>query len=373
MVEPALASGVGRLVAVDGLRFLAALGVVLFHFTNRENDAWGAPVGEVFPELAGVTVYGALGVPLFFMISGFVILMSVQGKTVSHFVGSRVARLFPAYWAAVLITGLYLLLRRDSPGVGSFDDFGFAGWVANLTMMQPAVGVAHVDGVYWTLWVELKFYVLLGLMLLVGITRNRIIALCVFWPLFAAVASRFDEPLLNQLLEPTYAPFFAIGMLVYLIWKEGASFLVVAILFMNWAFTIVSAYNFFGPQFLTSPSNPHVVAAIFTAFIVVLLAATVGPLSKAAWPWITVAGALTYPLYLLHEELGWGIISSFPQELPRYLVLVIAIVIVLAIAWLINRFVERPLAPLLRRAVARSLAPRPVLPPTAPDPVTPAR
>ena len=90
-----------RLRVLDLLRFCAALAVVMFHFV--ETSAWGTR--RAFPALIDFSMFGVYGVRLFFVISGFVILMSAWGRTSGQFVVSRIARLYPAYWASVVILG----------------------------------------------------------------------------------------------------------------------------------------------------------------------------------------------------------------------------------------------------------------------------
>ncbi|HEX8659294.1 MAG TPA: acyltransferase family protein, partial [Hymenobacter sp.] len=84
-----------RLYEIDLLRFLAALSVVIYHFTffGKRNAQYN-PL--YFDELGEVTRYGYLGVHLFFMISGYVVLLSAQGKTIRQFFLSRISRLYPA-------------------------------------------------------------------------------------------------------------------------------------------------------------------------------------------------------------------------------------------------------------------------------------
>src|SRR4051812_43792526 len=99
-------------VSIDALRGIAALLVMVFHF---EELLYFAPPDR-HPSLDALWAhYGLLGVELFFTISGFVILMSVEGaKSVAHFAVGRIARLYPAYWASVLVMGIYLFEFGDT-------------------------------------------------------------------------------------------------------------------------------------------------------------------------------------------------------------------------------------------------------------------
>jgi peptidoglycan/LPS O-acetylase OafA/YrhL len=86
-----------------------------------------------------------------------------------------------------------------------------------------------------------------------------------------------------------------------------------------------------------------------------VLACSHGPLSRIRWKWLTLAGALTYPLYLVHGQVGFFLIETLQTHLQSYVVLAIATLTSFALAFLIHRFVERPAARPLRRAVDRSL------------------
>lgn len=98
----------GRLAAVDGLRLLAAIAVAAYHFVGTPTpDFWGTDTArdlpDVAPTLHPVSGYGWLGVEAFFLISGFVICMSCWGRSPAQFAVSRLGRLFPVYWAVVLL------------------------------------------------------------------------------------------------------------------------------------------------------------------------------------------------------------------------------------------------------------------------------
>src|SRR5215467_4825559 len=92
-----------RVNEIDLLRFLAALSVVLFHYSFRGYAADSMSLMP-YPPLAPFAKYGGLGVELFFMISGFVILMTAANGSLKGFVASRFVRLYPAFWTCCTIT-----------------------------------------------------------------------------------------------------------------------------------------------------------------------------------------------------------------------------------------------------------------------------
>ncbi|MGL5829138.1 MAG: acyltransferase family protein, partial [Angustibacter sp.] len=295
-----------------------------------------------------VTRYGYLGVDLFFMISGFVILLTAWGSTLPRFVASRVARLFPAYWAGVLLTGGMLL------ATGSLlKDISPIDLIVNLTMMQQSADVPSVDGAYWTLWIELRFYVIIGVFMLLGITRNRVLAFGMLWPVLAMVAHDAGVGVFGTLFLPRQAPLFALGMLLYLCYKDGFDVVVALAMATQLAFSLHYAYVDLSSIGKATGSTAHglVAAGIVLAAFGLIVAAIFGPGRRISWPWLTALGALTYPLYILHEYWGWFIIRITRDSLSPYAAVALATAICLGMAWLVLRFIERPLTPLLRRSV----------------------
>ncbi|MDO9380908.1 MAG: acyltransferase [Nocardioidaceae bacterium] len=347
-----------RLRSLDALRLVAALAVVAFHFTARENVAWGTAVENVFPRVGEITAYGYLGVHVFFLISGFVILMSAWGADVGRFAASRVGRLYPAYWAGVLLTAALILVVRPETA-GSRVDMGVKEVLVNLTMVQRALDVRHVDGVYWTLWVELKFYLLVGLFVWIGITRARVLLVCALWPLLAIIGQLNGVALANDLLQPDYAPLFAIGMLLYLVHREGWSATPLLLIVLNWLVVVQKSDGPYLSSFdgaVAADLNGTVVAAGITLGLLAVVVLTTTRLQHLDARWMTTAGVLTYPLYLVHEEIGWWFISLIRQTgLPVPAVLVLALAAVLLLAAAIHHGIEKPLCSRLRRAVHRSI------------------
>jgi peptidoglycan/LPS O-acetylase OafA/YrhL len=343
-----------RLRALDGLRLLAALMVCMYHFTGKNGEvaaSWDQSPGVMFPTLSRLSTYGSLGVQFFFVISGFVICMSSWGRGLGDFFRSRISRLYPAYWVAVvMVTGAAMLLPVVVRPVRA-DEF-----LVNLTMMQQPLGVPRVLGVCWTLWVELKFYVLFALFVIwKGVTYRRVVLFCVLWTLAGAFARVADNPLTDELVMRDHAPFFIGGLALYLVHRFGSDPLLWGIVGMS--FLLGQRYSVTalwhpgaGGDF---PRSPYVIQGIVLLAFAAVAVVALGWTSWADWRWLTVAGALTYPFYLIHEHLGWFFIRVLHRGLGvgPYATLALAVLGLLGLAWLMHRFVERPLGPRVKRSL----------------------
>ena len=140
-----------RYEELDALRGIAALLVVFFHFTM------GRPEYNTFFKL------GTTGVDLFFVISGFVIFMSLQKISSGFdFVINRVSRLYPTYWASVTFTFILILSFLIYNNRNDLDN-KLIQYLGNLTMFQFYLNFPHriddLDGPYWTLIIEMLFYI----------------------------------------------------------------------------------------------------------------------------------------------------------------------------------------------------------------------
>ena len=345
----------GRIAVIDGLRLVAALMVVGYHYVayDRGTSPWGAAAVATFPGAHLPASYGWLGVDLFFVISGFVICMSAWGRTPGAFFRSRVIRLFPAYWAAVLLTFAVVSLWPVVRG-----PVGFSDALLNLTMLQEPLGVRSVDPVYWTLWAEARFYLLFAVVVWRGLTYRRAMIFCVGWLIAAVLAVEADLPLLTTIVQPQYAPYFVAGIAFFLIHRFGshlATWGLVAVSFLLAQHHVVDAVRHVSTQILRRPLPVAPALLVVAGIFAVMAVIAVGGLSAIRWRWLTVAGALTYPLYLLHQYIGWTLIAALRDLLPRYGTLAVVAATMLLAAWLLHRLVERPVARLLRRRLDQPL------------------
>ncbi|WP_433327101.1 acyltransferase family protein [Spirillospora sp. CA-294931] len=345
---------------MDLLRFLAALAVVLFHFTGFGGAGpWPDPARELFPALAPVTRYGYLGVDLFFVISGFVILMSVWGRGPGEFGISRVVRLMPAYWVGVLFGGIVYAVFKLGNGVPGLV-------IPNLTMLQGGLGEKNVDPVYWTLWVELHFYFLIGILAVAGITYRNCLVFMTVWMLGGVFADEAGSKLLQVMLVPTWSPYFIAGMALFLMHKFGQTLLLWGYVAASWLLAMYWSSWRTGHVF--KGADETVVSVVVTVIFAVMYLVATGRLKHLRWHRLTVLGALTYPLYLTHSTIALPLLENLYPELDRWTALAVVIAASLALAYAIQRLVERPGQKWMRRKLYESLKPLEETPPARLDP-----
>ncbi|MDQ1047883.1 peptidoglycan/LPS O-acetylase OafA/YrhL [Streptomyces sp. V4I2] len=344
-----------RLYAIDGIRLLAALMVAVHHFagTNRVNQPgnviWDRPVSEIMPTVFRLASYGWIGVEIFFVISGFVICMSCWGRTPRQFFVSRVIRLYPAYWFAVLFTTGVLMAV---PGV--WERLRLREVLLNLTMLQSGSGVANVDGVYWTLWSELRFYLLFLLVVATGLTYRKVVVFCCVWGAAAMLAPVSEFPLLELVANPEGAWYFIAGLALYLMHRFGQDLLLWGILAMAWLMGQLELGHRIDEVEHVSGWRGSVL--IFTVFLLAMVAVALGATDRVRWKWLVTAGALTYPLYLMHYAAGTTLINRLRDTMDARLLVAVVIAGFLVLSWLVHRAVERPVSRLLKSGLDTSFA-----------------
>ncbi|WP_371619451.1 acyltransferase family protein [Streptomyces sp. NBC_00454] len=349
MPQPGLKT---RLAALDGLRLVAALMVVVYHYAALSRP-WGHDPATIFPTLQNFAQFGWLGVEIFFVVSGFVICMSVWGRTVGDFAISRVSRLFPAYWVAVPLTALVVKIWPEVHSIRGWDDV-----LVNLTMLQAGNNTRNIDDVYWTLFVELKFYVLMAVVVLCGVTYRNMVVFCGVWTVAAALAPSLGSPLLAAFAMPTYAPFFIAGIAFYLMRRYGSNPMLWAIVLMQ--LLLSQRYVHYRMEINLGKAAADLlptwpVRLIMIAGFGIIAAIALGAFDKIQWKWLSTAGAITYPFYLIHMYIGMTLIHHFRNRVPAAVLLVSVTVLMMVTAWLIHRLVERPVGKWLRDAMRRGV------------------
>lgn len=336
-----------RFYEIDLLRLVSAVLVVLFHYTFVGSVLNFAPE----PRTDAFGEYGRymyVGINFFFIISGFVILLSAEDGKPRQFLVSRFIRLYPAYWFCVILTASAAVLFNQPAFQVTWTHF-----LVNLTMLQNGFDVPLVDGVYWTLWIELKFYALVLVMIWLRLLR--------YLPWFCGavlIASivGLSTPLAINVEHfvagfPHWAGYFACGCVLYLVRSRGFNWgygilLVLSVIFcirQNQVFTdlMISWYKV---EF-----NPWVSVLSTLLFFAVLALVALRKNGLLRDPRLYYMGILTYPLYLLHENVGFMMFNAWHDVIPGGVLVTGVLLFMLLAAWLIHRWVEKPLQVWLKR------------------------
>lgn len=317
-----------RLQALDALRGVAALAVVLFHYVPYYHQLYGHGF-EPWQFLE----FGRYGVHLFFILSGFVIFMTLEKTATAGWFGlARAFRLLPALWVAIPITFVAVqLMGPENRAVGLSD----ALW--NFTLLHEYLGRPHVDGAYWSLVIEATFYVWMALLFYGLGAGKRLSAVMWLWVGISYLAVIFWtripdglEFLVKDLLFTRYAPLFISGMLLFRWYSRGTPGTPERLLL---TFSVCHALLAYPAPFSLFVLGCYSVFAL----------AAFGFLDRIATRPMLLLGSLSYSLYLIHQNLGYGIIDwGYRQQLPGQVSVALALGVALTLAYIVHRWVEKP-------------------------------
>ncbi|WP_193603577.1 acyltransferase family protein [Pseudomonas fluorescens] len=339
-----------RINEIDLLRFIAAMAVVLFHYSFRGYYA-DDMTSMHYPALEPVAKYGYLGVELFFMISGFVILMSVSGESIRQFFVSRVTRLYPAFWACCTLTFLVSLAiggEKYSPT--------FLNYFKNMTMLGGFFGVPSIDGVYWSLFVEMMFYSIIAALLAIR-QMHRVEIFLILWIVATIVIEAIDIKPLRLLFITSYSCYFIAGAFFYKVWHAGATPKRMAAIIACLLITSYQSVMFVGTMDkIYGTGFSSVIACVINVlmFAVMYLVATgkTGVLKNKTWKTL---GALTYPLYLIHQFVGFMIFNYFESAVNTHVLFWGVLALMLCVSYAVNVLVERKLSGPMKSALYKFL------------------
>ncbi|MGJ5642455.1 acyltransferase family protein [Formosa sp. S-31] len=319
-----------RLVELDGLRGIAAVSVVLYHYTSMYNTLYG------HEGLLGKYNFsiGSHGVQLFFMISGFVIFLSLNHlKRPMDFVVSRFSRLYPPYWVAIACTFSVVYLfglpgRQFSPITA----------LKNMSMLQGYFKVSSIDGVYWTLKVELTFYFWMFISYLFnGLKKIELfLILLMFMNVFVYFADINLVVQLRDALLFSHLPFFAIGICLFKIFYKEYNQLTIATLILALS-VILLLYSV--KLFI-----------LYLSFTIIFYFGIKGKISVLSSKVLVFIGSISYSLYLLHQNIGYVIINKgYEIGINPLISVFFAAIIVTVISYISYKLIELPSSKIIRK------------------------
>lgn len=315
-----------RLDILDYARFIAVLLVISFHYTF--NGIVNGKISSIayMPFIIEYSQYGYLGVELFFLISGYVIFYSAKNRTASQFLTARALRLYPAYWFAIIFTSIFAYFWG-----GDFMSVNLSQIIANFTMFQNYFGYANVDGVYWTLILEVQFYIAVFLLLFIGM-QKYFEAIFIVWPILILLAFLFH---LHIPYFSGYFSYFSAGAL-FAIMKEKKTWPVILSTIVSYTLSI----SFSISNMKNNSLNEYIVIAIISLFFLLFIIQDMKKMQEINLPKAKILSALTYPIYLIHAHFGYMVINKFATESNKIFVYLITILIVFIVAYFMHKIIE---------------------------------
>ena len=330
-----------RIRELDAFRGIAALGVCVFHLTMRYSIA-----GKYFFSM------GCMGVDMFFIVSGFVIFMTVEkSKSWETFAWNRFARLYPAYWFCVTLTAILFVVKNKFliPDTNhQVTSHFFIRYLANMTMFQHYFKQGDIDSPYWTLIIEIVFYIFIAIML---ITRKLkyISEVGFVLALFSACYSFNFISTNNFFIKMTvalplinYFPLFFAGIILYKMKFEKVTAIrlglyIATLIFQCMLFShcyrnndVIDIYQYTGGLLF-----------IYSSFLLLLF----GKLRFLLNPVNLWLGKISYSLYLFHQFIGIDILMPglmIYLKLNFWISACMSLIILLILATLINKYIEIP-------------------------------
>ena len=322
-----------RIKELDALRGIAAIMVVFFHYTfNKPESQLGFKVGTT-------------GVDLFFIISGFVIFMSLSNITRSiDFVINRVSRLYPTYWASVTFAFFVLLINSNFSGVGTQS----LTYLKNMTMFQYYLKAHNLDEVYWTMIIEMLFY--LGVLLLFQFKLLKHFKPIGMFLLITAFVMKFffcnyRLVIISVGLIPLieFIPLFLAGTLFYDIYKnKNNSFNNYIMILCCFICQNLMFKNSGKERYYVSQSEYSLMLFIYFSLFIAFVN---NRLTFIVSRWTLFLGKISFALYLTHNLLSTGILLPYfigSLKINFWLSCLITLIINILVASIITFKIEVP-------------------------------
>lgn len=322
---------------IEQMRGIAVLLVLVYHFTNRIPAMYMG--SDTPPDLEFFT--GKIGVYVFFVISGYLIAKTIRNsQTLGEFYAKRLSRIWPLFLLANTFIFIWLQFFETPvvpEGLKDFDVNGRTVWdYIGTSFFLEDLGFHWLDGVFWSILVELKYYLFVGIFAL--LFKNRyieafswfaIILAVVDFLIFITHGENYYTPynrILHGVFISQYLPFFAMGMLLF----HRRINLVFGI-----CMTLASA------QFIYAASlNPDFEVlgtvkflTVFALFLIFDRLACKGQLTR-------LAGEYSYSIYLFHQVVGLSVIMMLIPYVGINAAIVIAFAFIIAVSVLGSKLVE---------------------------------
>lgn len=292
---------------------------------------------------------GGLGVALFFLISGFIILRTVERTKPSAFLMQRFFRIFPLCFVSVL------LVAGATAAYCAYMGFEQPNSIKSVLTSSFAMnfynGAFSTVPVLWTLEVEIAFYIIMAVLAALPgkVNTASIVCLSGVCLLFTALTvsplvqegrSETVRILLHLSSMSVHVSYMLIGSIVYRAYSTS-----------SWArhvipFVVVFGFYWLGLNVLQSATNHREIGASahdgVAALMIFAVAMAIGMDGRALRPlrWI---GSISYPLYLLHVPIAWMLlVINSRLGLGMHSAGLVSIGTVMVLSWILHKSIEMP-------------------------------
>lgn len=324
-----------KLYGLNYIRAISAIMVVLYHYTTRYCDIM---YNAGYENSHRGLWWGCWAVSAFFMLSGFLTVYNIEAcDGAREFMLKRISRLYPAYWAAIIITmSVTYAFGMMTVSIGAA--------VFNFSMLQGFFNVAAVDGAYWTLRYELQFYIMIAVILLF----KRVHCIEKFTALWALVSLG-----INAAFSPSGDDSVIIKLLRYVVMSEQSVYFIIGISLCMLLKNLHNVYAYISIVIavLSLTVFQHNARTLFVILVAALM--FISAYSGYRFKYdrvLNYIAAISYPLYLIHQKVGYIIIKQINDRTGSYLISVFAaLTAVFILAAVIHRFIEIPAGRKLRK------------------------
>lgn len=306
------ASRCPRYHLLDPLRGVAIGCVLASHFT-----APGVASSMFHDLVVPATRHGYVGVALFFVISGYCIAGAAEraGESVrpaAVFLRHRFRRIFPPYWWSILLA-VALALGTVFLGGRTWESIfplNLRDWLLNIILLQGPFGAGDIQTVYWSLTIELQFYLVVGCLLLAPVRIEWLVA-------WIGIVSGLLRPFPAINLDGTFLAHwgqFSAGMACfYWLYNARSSRRAAVVMLLATALSAAVAVYTNPNPFQWPGSFPRPLIDALAIAVSVFLIALYGSDEKIcrwrAVTWLAWAGTISYSLYLTHNLVGGRVMN----------------------------------------------------------------
>ena len=220
-------------------------------------------------------------------------------------------------------------------------------------MLSGFVGVPSLDQAYWSLFVEMKFYALVAAVLIIG-RIHQVQLFLIVW-LFASIAHEI-LPVSNKLraiLVVDYSAYFIAGATFFLIWSQGMCLTRMGMIIVSWCLALYQSADkliAFEKNFSTE-MNGYIVAGIISTFFFVMLLISLKRTSFLGCNRWRLAGVITYPLYLVHQNIGFMIFNVSHPVINLHVIFWGTVLFIIGVAYCVHIFIEQKFSLPMKNAI----------------------